>query len=906
MNSLPRPLQECLVSTTAWPWSPSGTGCCRPCPAMGPCAPWPPEKTWTRSCANSHLGARGVAFRAREISLVSGVDGSLANSAVSTAEYWRRLLRAPIRFADGVQTFRENGANLFLEVGPHPLQVGRATLSTDGGELDWLPGLHAGRSGRRQMLETLSRLYVSGVRVDWPGFYRDCERRRVELPTYPFQRETYWLTAPSHLTAPQPARESGSGRGHPLLGDRLDLAGSNEIRFQSRLSRESTTYLSDHRVFGEVVLPASAFLEIALAIGAEALGTNRLELRDVVINQPLTLPESQSVTVQTVLTPRLSDPPAHNREESPAGDEFSFQIFSQLPAAEGAADAWICHTTGTVSRLTGFVAGHPAIDMESARAGAPMLTDELYARCRGRGVEFGESFRTLRSFWRHDQAVLGHARLPDALLSDARAYMFHPALLDGGLHVLAAMEQQSTDADTLHLPVAISRFRLLQPPATEIWSHWRWQDVLASQKPLADGSSRAESLTVDLEIVTATGEAIAMIEGLQLKSAARDSLLRMSRAAWKDWLYRVEWRSPHANKPQPEIAAVSSAPMAGQEWLILSSSAKAGERAEKLVRRLESRGAACTLVSHGGEYRCDSDGNQVLDPLIREHFERLLGERPTTAPPLRGVVLIGGLTDSNSGHAQPRKLEDVVCRDCASLLHLVQSILETESSAKPIVWTISCGSQAVLERENLPGLRKVHYGVWQRQFRSNIRNSIADTWISIPATEIPSLRCSARSWALPTANSTWPFATARRKVARIAAYRTMTTSNGAGAARIRADASYLITGGLRGLGLEVATWMAHRGAGRLVLVGRTAPGDETKRRIHELRRAGSAVDVLQMDISDAGQIPRLIDELADGPPLYGVIHCAMVLDDGILMKQTVDRFRGVWRPRSRVLGTCTK
>ena len=680
---------------------------------------------------------------------------------MSSAEHWQHLFRAPIRFADGVRTLRENGGNLFLEVGPHQTPIDPVRWSSDGGESDWLPGLQTGRSGWRQMLETLGRLYVRGVHVDWPGFDRPYQRRRVELPTYPFQRQRYWLDAPGPLIAPRASQGMGNRRGHPLLGDRLDLAASEQIRFESRLSRESTTYLRDHRIFGEVVLPAAAFLEIALAAGAEALGTNRLELRDVVIEQPLTLPESESVTVQTVLTPRLSGPTDSNRGVSRAGDEFSFQIFSHSAAAEVAPDPWICHTIGTVSRLADSGAGHPAVDLEAARVGAPTVTDELYDRCRQRGIEFGDRFRTLRSYWRLGQTVLGHARLPDALITDADAYVFHPVLLDGGLHVLAAIEPQSTDTDDLHLPVAISRFRLLQPPGTEVWSHWRWQGVLAGEKPLTTGPSRPASLTVDLEMVIATGEVVATIEGLQLKSATRDSMLRMSRAALKNWLYRVEWRSLDPNKPQPEIASnIDSTSLAGQAWLVLSTSAQVGGRAEKLVRRLESRGASCTLVSHGDEYQRVSDGNLALDPLRRDHFQRLLSERATPAAPLRGVVLIGGSPEGDSRDAQPRRMEDLVLRDCASLLHLVQSILEAGLSGPPTVWTISCGCKPFLREKTCRDSRRLRYGVWQRRFRWSIQNSIAVTRISIQMKATHNSTCSAPSWSQPTTNSTWPFATA--------------------------------------------------------------------------------------------------------------------------------------------------
>lgn len=831
--------------------------------------------------------ARKISCRAPQASFI-GLTATTGDAAIVTPEYWSQP-RDTDAGLNGWDELQRRNCQLVLSIGAD-------ATSNRLFEPDAMPGLGhlsgAPAFGWQSLLETLAELYRCGADINWRGFDQVYRRRRVVLPTYPFQRERYWHETRSG-TGPSARAAQAASSGHPLLGQRLKLAGSHELRFESQLSPDHPAFLQDHRVFGSVVFPAAALLGVALAAGAEALETNQLELKDVVIEQPLVLPENETITVQTVLVPRFSDPP---RGDLTAGDECSFKIFSHVAATDVEVDEWICHTVGTVSRL-GEVTEHPAVNVEAARAGEPTTTDALYDRCTQRGIEFGDSFRTLRHYWRNGHGVLGHVQLPDSLISDIDAYAFHPALLDGGLQVLAAMEQDGNGANDPHLPVAISRFRFFRSPGAEVWSHCQQPDWLAD----ITTESRPESLTVNLKMVTTAGESVATIEGLQLKSATRESMLRISRAALKTWLYRVEWRLSDLNKPQPEIgSSIDSTLLAGQRWLVLSTAPQGGW-AEKLACSLESRGAACTIVSAGDDYHSKRDGKVVLDPLRRDHFQHLLSEQATVAGPLRGVVLIGGSPDGAVSDAPSTTMEQSVLRDCAGLLHMVQAVVEAGLSRPPNFWTISCGAQAVLPCENLPGFAQA--GLWGLTKTIPLEHPELDCrYVDLDPNEGEAqLDMLCAELLAADYEQHVAFRHGQRRVARIVPYRKSQSSLASEAVRFRADASYMITGGLRGLGLEVARWMAQRGVGRLVLVGRTAPDEKSRRWIDEIQRAGTTIDIVQADVSDAGQVAWLRDRLATGSPLCGVVHCAIVLDDGILMQQTAERFRGVLAPK--VAGT---
>ena len=154
------------------------------------------------------------------IPLVSNLSGREAREEVASGGYWRRQAREGVRFADGMKTLWELGYRAFVEIGPSPTLLGMGRASVADEEAVWLPSLRKGREEWRELLTSLAALYTRGAEVDWPGFDRDYPRRKVALPTYPFQRERHWVETP----APEPRRRTERESGvHPLLGRRVGL-----------------------------------------------------------------------------------------------------------------------------------------------------------------------------------------------------------------------------------------------------------------------------------------------------------------------------------------------------------------------------------------------------------------------------------------------------------------------------------------------------------------------------------------------------------------------------------------------------------------------------------------------------------------------------------------------------------
>ncbi|NER52587.1 MAG: type I polyketide synthase, partial [Symploca sp. SIO1A3] len=137
--------------------------------------------------------AKEITYHQPRIPLISNVTGKLVTDEITTAQYWVSHVREPVRFAQSMTTLQEEGYELFLEIGPKPilLGMGRQCLPEDVGV--WLPSLRPPKQEWQQMLESLGQLYVTGMKIDWLGFNQDYPRQKVTLPTYPFQRQRYWL-----------------------------------------------------------------------------------------------------------------------------------------------------------------------------------------------------------------------------------------------------------------------------------------------------------------------------------------------------------------------------------------------------------------------------------------------------------------------------------------------------------------------------------------------------------------------------------------------------------------------------------------------------------------------------------------------------------------------------------------
>ncbi|OLF06608.1 hypothetical protein BLA60_30505 [Actinophytocola xinjiangensis] len=338
------------------------------------------------------------------------------------AEYWFRNLRNTVEFAPTVEKLVADGHSVFIEISPHPVLVpaidaiGIGTLRRDEG-------------GLRRLLASLGEAFVNGVPVRWDTAFDGA--RTVPLPTYPFQREHFWLRpAPQTATA-----------GHPFLTGVAALPDTGGLVLTGTISPRTHPWLADHAVTGTVLLPGAALLDLALHAGDQA-GCPTVD--ELTLEAPLTLPENTDTTVTVTV-------------EAP--DDTGRRLL-RLHSRTGDDQPWTRHATGA---LTATAVPPPGLTPWPPPGARPVPVEHRYADLAATGYEYGPAFQGLRALWAGDTATYAEVRLPDGL--PAGGFGLHPALLDAALHATI------TPGDPLALPFAWSGVTLYATGATALRVH---------------------------------------------------------------------------------------------------------------------------------------------------------------------------------------------------------------------------------------------------------------------------------------------------------------------------------------------------------------------------------------------------------------------------------------------------
>ncbi|MFG2911281.1 type I polyketide synthase [Kitasatospora sp. NPDC048298] len=459
-----------------------------------------------------------VTPRVPEVPFHSTVTGEIIDSAALDAGYWYRNLRQTVEFASTIEALLTSGHSQFVEVSAHPvLTVGiQESIDAANAEASVQGTLRRDHGGRERFLTALAEAWANGATVDWAAQFPTA--RRVDLPTYAFQHEHYW---------PKPGTRGigdvlSAGLGaadHPLLGAAVALADRDGHVFTGRLSVQTHPWLADHAVAGTVILPGTAFVELAVRAGDQA-GCDVLE--ELTLEAPLVLPSQGGVAVQVV----VGSPDVDGRRE--------VEVYSR---AEDAApdEPWTRHATGALFR--GAVVPEFDLAVWPPQGAEPVSVDGYYDTLAGLGFAYGPAFRGLRSVWQRGSEVFAEVALAADQQGDAQRFGLHPALLDAALQA-AGLGDATRDLAAGRLPFAWTDVTLFATGAGAL--------RLRLTPTGADG--------VALELADEEGRPVAAVGSLVLRPLAERAVAAES--AFQDSLFRVDWT------PVPLPAATPAAELA--------------------------------------------------------------------------------------------------------------------------------------------------------------------------------------------------------------------------------------------------------------------------------------------------------------------------------------------------------
>ena len=811
--------------------------------------------------------AEQIGYAHPRIPLILNLDGQSAGPGRIGAVYWRRHARSSVRFQESLQTLAAQEFRIFLEIGPKAALTGMARRCIEPKGAAWLASLTEKEDDWRQMLQSLAQLSIHGFDVDWAGYDRDYSRHIVALPTYPFQRQRYWLNRDSRASSPVDEAATRIVRKESLPGVWMRTALKERV-FELRLSEMAPIALEDHRIYEWIVVPGAFHITWILSAAEAAFGAPPFALMDVTFPQAVVFTAGDHRTAQAILKPA-------------GGQEAAFEIFSLDPASDADQD-WVMHACGKILHGQGFP-GHTAPQ--------PLVLEEIRSRCqptsyaaffytkvREMGLQLGPSFQCIGDVWRSDGEAL-------ALLKQPAPHSQSPVRLTAGMidscfQLIGAALPTGAAAESVYVPVGLSQFQYFGCTAATLWCHvalrpgdWLNQEVIAA----------------DIAIVADDGGLVAKIENLALKRAPRESMLRTTTGPGHDWLYQIEWR-PEV----PRHAAALSHAQAEKSglWFIL---ADPGGLAESLAERFETDGLTSLLIDPGEDYLFKPEGRSRINPNRREDFTRLIQDAlGRNSKALQGIVHLWG-TDHLWENPGAAELDRAQRLGCGAILHALQALSAVEPAGSARLWVVTRGTQAAGTPTTAPRLAQA--ALWGMGRVIGLEHP--EAWGGLvdlePIAGEDEVELLFTAIGRPNAEKALAVRQGKRLVPRLIrcplpdAHVPLT---------LTAEGTYLITGGLGALGVEIARWMTVKGARYLVLVGRSAPSASTAAAIAQLEKSGAQIVVLRSDVTREGEMQAVFTRIRDTlPPLKGIVHAAGIIDDGLLTQLEWDRFARVLAPK---------
>ncbi len=716
-------------------------------------------------------------LNAPTLPVISNTTGELLTEAQATdPAYWVSHARRPVRFADAVATLKDQGAaTTYLELGPDAVLTAMAagTLA-DEESAALIPTLREGRDEARAIALAFGSAHASGAKVEWQTYFKGTGAKAVPLPTYPFQRKRYWLSASSGASGPSSIGLSSTE--HPFLAATIEDPQGEGLLLTGRISLQTHPWLADHAVNGTVLLPGTAFVEMALRAGQE-VGCELLE--ELTLQAPLLLPESGGVALQvSVSAPGEEgerEVSIHSRPETGPDEE---------PAP------WTCHAEGVLSAKA-REPGEPLAEWPPQGA-EPLDVSSAYERLAEASFDYGPAFQGLTAAWQQGDEIYAEVSLGEGEAADAARFVIHPALLDGVFH--AGLQAVLGAGDKPLLPFA-------------------WQGVRVIGGPAA-------ALRVKLTV----GE---REMGLVAFSDAGESLLRIE--------------SVRARELEPGV-----------------------------LRQLESPSATNPL--HTPTWK------ELLTPTEPDEGE----ETPTRL--LRPADL-----DFTQG-GDPA--EDALAATASALTFIQQWLKEQEAEEgeeRLVLLTERAVSASEGEEPDLTAASL--QGLW--------RSAASEHLGRFAAIDTDGSDASAKALESAIALSGEEPQIAIRQGKLLAPRLVPSTGNGEETAPIDPDSTVLITGGLSGIGAQVARHLAGQGITNLLLVSRRGMEAEgAAELITELEGLGATARVEACDVSDRSQLEALFASIDQAHPLGAIVHSAGLLDDGTLESLDQERLERVFTPKA--------
>lgn len=509
-----------------------------------------------------------ISFHEPSLTIISNVTGKPIGKEIATPDYWLRHLRSTVHFGKGFQFLIDSAYRCFIELGAKPVLLGMARLNSQLKEVLWLPSIVPAKDEQAQMYRSLATLFVNGYSIEWTEVFK--QGTRIDLPTYPFQRERYWLSNSQFSVADIKTKL------HPFISDVKKLA-TGEIIFEGEISSDNPEYLQGHKVFGKILFPATGFIEAILAASQKIFTDNLAIIQNVSIHQGLLLSQSPT-TLQIIFKPKKSS-------------SYGFEIFS----SDSSQDNWILHVSGEINKNL----AQRRKDAEEDR-GESVAISRFYELYQQMGISYGKEFQAIQELRYLGNGSQAKISIDRSLVN--QRYSLHPVLLDACLQSIGAAFPEIHGKE-LYLPYGFSSLEFFGNPGSQAWTR------------IYIKSDTNGEISVDVDIYDEKEQLCARFTDLVARRTNPTVLQRLWPENVKNLFYQVQWKNLNLIST---IAANTN-----NSWLVFVHPSTAFNQ---LINLFKQAGEQVITVQLGDDYKCHSQHKFVINPSQKSDFERLYQE----------------------------------------------------------------------------------------------------------------------------------------------------------------------------------------------------------------------------------------------------------------------------------------
>ncbi len=606
-----------------------------------------------------HERLAGLTPRPLETPMFSTARGEWLEGSELGPKYWCENLRQSVRLAGAVRELVDEGIDAFVEISPHPVlsQPLAEMLGASDRPKVVLASMRREESPAKVVAEGVCELYERGWEVDWAEVYPDGEP--VSLPRYPFGGERHWFEAGSGERSEVAVRHRSAGEldegttEHPFLTRHFTLGSEADLRvWETPLTTDRLWYLDEHRVRGTVVLPGSAYVEVAAAVAESLLQGESIAVEAVEFDEILAIPEGGERRLQVIA-------------ESLGGEHWRLEFYSFDPETRREeAGRETFHASARVlacQESSGSSAPSVINDTHLASSGQVFSSEEFYAAMHSHGIDDGPAFRAVDVLTYDERRVEGRLRIPAPVLREVDAYLVHPVVLDALFQLVGPLVlEHETDDKTAFLPARIGRAVIHRSPVGEM-------------RGLAVRRETDESgvLLADIRLVDEVGAPVVDIEDFAVRRLDTGT----DEERFDGWFHRWEWER---NTDFVQLLDVTPEDSEPDGWVVFSESDAQGRR---LVEMLEARGR--TVVQ--GTWPAGESGADERAEYL-ERFRDAAGR----SGDLEGVIVL------MEGAPLVGEREDGQAR-VAETLALVRTLDQSDVLGALRLWLVTAGAHDVGE-----------------------------------------------------------------------------------------------------------------------------------------------------------------------------------------------------------------